>query len=93
VLNDTVGGREVVLIGETATGTVRAVERAGRRFAKAAQADRVLDSEGQAWRVDEEFLLGPRGARLARLPGHIAYWFAWDNYFGTQGTLYPEPSR
>ena len=25
-------------------------------------------------------MIGPDGARLARLPGHIAYWFAWQGF-------------
>jgi hypothetical protein len=25
--------------------------------------------------------VGPRGERLERLPGHIAYWFAWQGFF------------
>jgi hypothetical protein len=26
--------------------------------------------------------------RLARVPGHIAYWFAWDGYLGVESALY-----
>jgi len=26
-------------------------------------------------------LIGPNKQNLKRLPGHIAYWFAWSGYF------------
>lgn len=93
VLNDAIGQREVVLIGEAATRTVRAYERAGQRFVKADGAMALRAGDGTGWRIEEEFLQGPGGQRLPRLPGHVAYWFAWDNYFGAQGTLYPDPPR
>jgi hypothetical protein len=38
--------------------------------------------------VEEEMLVGPDGTRLARVPGHVAYWFAWDGYMGVQSELY-----
>ena len=30
--------------------------------------------------VGEDHLKGPDGKSLARMPGHIAYWFAWQNF-------------
>ena len=30
-------------------------------------------------------------ARLARVPGHISYWFAWDSYLGVESELYQAP--
>ncbi len=36
----------------------------------------------EEWRVEEAYLEGPDGTRLPRLPGHIAYWFAWENFLG-----------
>ena len=78
VINDTVGDLDVVLIGARATRTVRAYEAGGRDFA-AGDGDTVI-ADGAAWRIEEEALVGPGGARLARLPGHIAYWFAWSGF-------------
>jgi hypothetical protein len=37
-------------------------------------------SEGALWTVSEDALTGPGGESLARLPGHVAYWFAWQSY-------------
>ena len=38
-------------------------------------------------------LIGPDGEELTRLPGHIAYWFAWSNYLGGVGTLAEKPKK
>jgi hypothetical protein len=80
VINDTVGGLDVVLIGDAATRTVRAFDAGGRDFAAAAGDRERVVANGEAWRVEEEALIGPYGDRLARLPGHIAYWFAWSGF-------------
>ena len=47
-----------------------------------------LRGPGGLWKVEEEMLVGPDGTRLARVPGHVAYWFAWDGYMGVQSELY-----
>ncbi len=64
------------LIGET-----RAYERAAHTFTPAKAKDELLDEKGQTWRVTEEALVGPKGERLARLGGHLAYWFGWFSYY------------
>jgi hypothetical protein len=60
------------LIGET-----RAYERGSHTFQRSSSADELVDERGRAWRVTEDHLVGPEGERLARLPGHLAYWFGW----------------
>lgn len=87
VINDAVGLREVVLMGNTETRTVRAYDRGGRMFEATAERNR-LRGPGGLWKVEEEMLVGPDGTRLARVPGHVAYWFAWDGYMGVQSELY-----
>jgi hypothetical protein len=86
VINDTAGILDLVLIGDQATRSVRAYRRDGRHFEKS-EDPTVLTSAGETWRVTEEALIGPGGASLARLPGHIAYWFAWSGYLGDAGEL------
>ena len=86
VINDTAGIIDLVLIGDQATRSVRAYRRDGRRFEKGEDLA-TLKSGGELWRVTEEALIGPGGANLARLPGHIAYWFAWSGYLGGEGEL------
>ena len=36
----------------------------------------------------ETALVGPKGEKLVRVAGHIAYWFAWENYMSANATLY-----
>ena len=86
VINDKAGILDVVLIGNAATRTVRAYRSEGLEFAKAERSDQLLHA-GAAWAVTEDALIGPNGKSLPRLPGHIAYAFAWNGYFGKQGEL------
>ena len=79
VLNERIGEVPVVLVGSAAGRTVRAYRSDGRRFAAGAE-PATLQADGASWRIEEDALVGPGGARLARLPGHIAYWFAWQAF-------------
>jgi hypothetical protein len=79
VINDRVGDLDLVLIGDAATRTVRAYRSEGRRFEAGADAMTVR-ADGKDWQVEEDALLAPDGGRLERLPGHIAYWFAWQTF-------------
>jgi Protein of unknown function (DUF3179) len=79
VINATVGNLSVVLVGDAATRTVRAYHSGKREFAAGSNRT-ALVADGQTWRIDEDALVGPDGTRLARLPGHIAYWFAWQGF-------------
>ncbi len=89
VINDRVGQQEVVLIGEARTRSVRAYAREGMTFE--ASVDRArLAGPGGLWRLEEEALVGPDGTRLPRIPGHVAYWFAWDGYLGVESELYAD---
>jgi hypothetical protein len=87
VLNDAIGPRNLVLIGDALTRTVRAYERGDRTFAASDTAHRISGPGGD-WTVTEEALVGPDGVKLARVPGHVSYWFAWDGYMGVESTLY-----
>ena len=80
VLHDRVGPRDVVLVGKMETETVRAYESGGRTFVATEEGPSRLASEGAIWTVTEGALTGPGGETLARLPGHVAYWFAWQSY-------------
>ena len=79
VINAKVGDLPVVLIGDAATRTVRAYESEGQEF-EAGSEPATLVADGQSWEAHEHALIGPDGARLERLPGHIAYWFAWQGF-------------
>ena len=70
----------MVLIGNAETDTVRAYESGGRTFADMEEDPSRVESAGALWTVTEDALTGPGGESLARLPGHVAYWFAWQSY-------------
>ncbi len=80
VVNDGVGDLDVVLIGDAAIRTVRAYDARGRDFSAAGDDLEGVIADGETWRVEEEALVGAKGERLPRLPGHIAYWFAWSGF-------------
>jgi len=79
VVNDTVGTTPVVVFGQSATRTVRAYERGHLRFRSGPGPDELIaERTGERWRIEEEALVSaPGGRRLARLAGHLAYWFGW----------------
>jgi hypothetical protein len=79
VVNDAVGSTPVVVVGQSATRTVRAYERGHLRFRSGPGPDELIaEGTGERWRIEEEALVSaPGGRRLARLAGHLAYWFGW----------------
>ncbi len=80
VLNDRVGLTEVVLVGDAAQRSVRAYERRGLSFAATDRPDTLSDGQS-AWTITESALMSEDGRALPRIPGHLAYWFAWAGYF------------
>lgn len=81
VINDKANDLDVVLVGRTETRTVRAYAAEGIKF-EAVDGDlHKLKGGGKTWRVTETGLVSTTGKKtLKRLPGHVAYWFAWQNY-------------
>ena len=86
VINDTAGALAITLVGDAATRTVRAYRTEGQTFGPADSADALM-LDGTRWQVTEDALVSPEGRKLHRLPGHIAYWFAWSGYLGKSGEL------
>lgn len=79
VINDHIGIIPIVLIGDVASITVRAFRSNGKIFDLDSSNRLIADNE--EWQITEEELIGPQGETLPRLPGHIAYWFAWSGYY------------
>ncbi len=92
VINDAVGARNIVLVGDPATRSVRAYARGEYSFRKTERENQLVGAGG-TWTVDEAFLMGPNGERLPRVAGHISYWFAWDGYLGVSSELYTGSDR
>ncbi|MEX0309862.1 MAG: DUF3179 domain-containing (seleno)protein, partial [Tateyamaria sp.] len=86
VINDGIADTPLLLIGDVEKRSVRAYERKDMTFTPAN--GRLKDAAGREWRVTEDALLGPDGATMPRVAGHISYWFAWDNYLGDAATVY-----
>ena len=81
VINDRIGVVEIVLVGDSHSRTVRAYRSGGRKFRKLGTSLDMIIANDQIWKVKENALEGPKGQTLSRLPGHLAYWFAWSGYF------------
>ena len=92
VINDRAGLTELVLVGDADTRTVRAYRRDGLDFAAGAAPDRLV-ADGVEWSVGEDALTAPDGRTLDRLPGHVAYWFAWAGYLRDAELYDPAPAR
>ena len=78
-INDHVGIIPIVIIGDAATKTVRAYRSEGKLF-ELTNENKLIANQ-QEWKFTENELVGPNKETLARLPGHVAYWFAWSGYF------------
>lgn len=70
-------GPKVALLRYDAGGAVRAYQSDGHRFKLGPDDSTLLDEEGAEWKIAEEALEGPKGARAERSAGSLAYWFAW----------------
>jgi len=89
-LRDTLAGQGVWLIGDEERQSVR-LYRSGTTLFLKRNNDQLLDDKGHIWEIRENALVEQNGpGRYERLPGHLAYWFAWQAFFpGT--TLYRRP--
>jgi hypothetical protein len=83
VVNDTLAGHPLVVIHEAGGLGALAYERAGHTFSPASgpTTTSLVDETGQSWGVTDAALLSQSGERLARLPGHMAYWFGWFSFY------------
>ena len=83
VLNDSVGGQDVVLVAlEGGRGAIRAYDGGGLDF-EGADTGFLRDDNGQSWRVLEDSLenTDDPGRSLSRLPSRDAYWFGWQSFY------------
>ena len=86
VVNDELGGAEVVVIGSPTSQAARAYRRDGKQFALGegdepilGLPERLVDADGVAWDVTEDFLVSTAdpSVKLPRLPTHMSFWFGW----------------
>ena len=81
LLNDNVGGQEVVIL-TVAGGGSRAYDRQGMELQFSSEGQLQSD-DGRAWRVLEDALesVDDPSQRLPRLPSRDAYWFGWQTFY------------
>ena len=70
----------VLLIGDTATRTVRVYASSEQQFAAANDKYSIAHTGSGNWQITEGALVVTDGESLPRLARHIAYWFAWQNF-------------
>ncbi len=85
VVNDNLGGLDIVLVLDAESDAVRAYERSGLSFQPPAGdgALRTLRAaDGTTWWIAEEGLTPEGdGDLLPRVPGHTAFWFGWYAFY------------
>ena len=95
VINDTLGGRNVVVVAVAEGSGVRAYSRGSQVFtlsevaAGPGSAVILTDGQGVDWRAGEDGLVSLDGSvrSLERLPSRDAYWFGWYAFY-PQTTIY-----
>ena len=90
LVNDEVGGTELVLVGNPGTKTVVAYERTGARFVNLLGEEGIttlVDENGVEWLVRDASLeaLDGSGGELARIAGRTSFWFGWRAFFPETG--------
>lgn len=89
VVNDSLGGQDLVIITLGEGGGSRAYQRGDHHFGEAtggtAEAGAVVlrDDKGLNWRMEEDSLVQVEdpSMRLPRLPHHTSYWFGWYAFY------------
>ena len=90
IVNDMVGGEEILVLGSAASQGARAYYRGDRTFelppdnggAHPGIPSSITDTGGATWRVTEEFLINTadQSQKLARIPTHMSFWFGWFQF-------------
>ena len=86
VINDSLGGVNIVVVTPDKGAGTRAYQRADHFFVevrKEAGTVVLLDDAGQRWRLGEDELVQAEEAtqRLPRLPSRNSYWFGWYGFY------------
>ena len=85
LVNDVVGGAEVVIVASEDSSSTRVYARDGLEFAATGAAgpggrpQTLVDADGMEWRVTEEGLVNATDPSriLPRIPSRLAFWFGW----------------
>ena len=87
VVNDELGGIEIVVIASSESQAARIYLRDGQNFDLADEntsgiPDALVDSDGVIWEVTEDEMINSAdpSQKLRRLPSHMAFWFGWFGF-------------
>ncbi len=88
VVNDVVGGEEVVVVASPASQASRVYRRGGHDYSPGPDrpldgpVSTLIDSDDRAWDVTEDALVlsDDPSVRLERLPSHMSFWFGWYSF-------------
>ena len=91
IINDVVGGEDIVVVGSATSEGARAYYRGGRTFQLVTGDDvavtlrlpsKLVDADGVEWQVTEEYLVSTadESEKLARIPTHMSFWFGWFQF-------------
>ena len=90
IVNDVVGGEQILVLGSGASQGARAYYRDGKLFELEPDDESghlgipsmIADADGGTWEVTEEFLVNAtdESERLARIPTHMSFWFGWFQF-------------
>lgn len=82
LVNDTFSGKNLIILADAENLTVRVYERGDVTFTEMLPNQQILDENGQTWQLTETGIETINGTKkFSRLPGHLAYWFAWYAFF------------
>ncbi|MBI4305668.1 MAG: DUF3179 domain-containing protein [Chloroflexi bacterium] len=92
VINDSMNGENVLIVGFPTPASVRAYRRSNHEFRVGAVSGQLVDEAGHVWRIDETGLTAISGESriLERLAGQTSYWFAWYAFHPSSG-IYGSP--
>ena len=89
LVNDEVGGTNIVLLGNPGTKAVEVFERGDVEFVGLVTENgmtTLTDADGIEWRVTDSQLESEDGSRtLARVGGRTSFWFGWRAFFPDTG--------
>ena len=79
-------GVNLTILAGTQARTVRAYERKDYTFGPFDTGETLTSvvelTSKEVWQVHEEYLLNPRTEeQLARVGGHVSYWFGWYAFY------------
>ena len=81
VIDDALGGAEVVITGHPLAGVTGVFESNGIEFSKGDDHRELIDHTGMIWTIGDDGLTAEDGSTLPRIPAREMFWFAWTAFF------------